>query len=283
MPPREGFRYYEKEYPEAGDLVKAKVNKVTDVGAYCSLLEYNNHEGMIMLSEISRRRIRSIAKLVRVGRIETPVVLRVNREKGYIDLSKKRIDQTPAEKEAYEDKYNKAKALNCIIGHIAHSFNDGEFSMQQLYEMFGWEMLRKYDQGQDPFALALTDQFFEVFKGVPEKIRPVVLKNLRKQLTPQICKITSDIKCHCFKSEGIDAIISAFKAALELSTEDLKLEIKLISPPKYVVSCKTLLKEEGIALVNKAVGVIKDHLTKKGGQLEQETPAGVQQDVVEAP
>merc|ERR1719242_1667552 len=80
-----------------------------------------------MMSEISRRRIRSVSKLIRVGRIQTPVVLRVNREKGYIDLSKRRVDQTPAEKEAYEDKYNKAKALNCIIGHIAHTHNDGEY------------------------------------------------------------------------------------------------------------------------------------------------------------
>lgn len=51
-------------------------------GAYVSLLEYNNIEGMILLSELSRRRIRSINKLIRVGRIEYVVVLRVDKEKG---------------------------------------------------------------------------------------------------------------------------------------------------------------------------------------------------------
>jgi hypothetical protein len=34
------------------------------------LLEYNNIEGMILLSELSRRRIRSINKLLRVGKNE---------------------------------------------------------------------------------------------------------------------------------------------------------------------------------------------------------------------
>ena len=39
-------------------------------------------DGMILLSELSRRRIRSIQKLIRVGRNEVVVVLRVDKEKG---------------------------------------------------------------------------------------------------------------------------------------------------------------------------------------------------------
>jgi translation initiation factor 2 alpha subunit (eIF-2alpha) len=51
------------------------------IGAYVTLTEYNNIEGMILLSELSRRRIRSIQKLIRVGRSECVVVLRVDKEK----------------------------------------------------------------------------------------------------------------------------------------------------------------------------------------------------------
>ena len=39
---------------------------------------------MILLSELSRRRIRSVNKLVRVGRSECVVVIRVDKEKGVI-------------------------------------------------------------------------------------------------------------------------------------------------------------------------------------------------------
>lgn len=45
-------------------------------------LEYDNIEGMILLSELSRRRIRSVQKLIRVGRNEVVVVMRVDPEKG---------------------------------------------------------------------------------------------------------------------------------------------------------------------------------------------------------
>ena len=50
-------------------------------------LEYDNIEGMILLSELSRRRIRSIQKLIRVGRNEVVVVLRVDKEKGVFHRS----------------------------------------------------------------------------------------------------------------------------------------------------------------------------------------------------
>jgi translation initiation factor 2 subunit 1 len=52
-----------------------------------SQLEYDNTEGMILLSELSRRRIRSVQKLIRVGRNEVVVVLRVDKEKGVPDIS----------------------------------------------------------------------------------------------------------------------------------------------------------------------------------------------------
>lgn len=68
-----------------------QVKSIAEMGAYVSLLEYNGIEGMILLSELSRRRIRSISKLIKVGRQEPVMVLRVDKEKGYIDLSKRRV------------------------------------------------------------------------------------------------------------------------------------------------------------------------------------------------
>jgi translation initiation factor 2 subunit 1 len=64
------------------DLVMVNVRQIAEMGAYVQLLEYDNIEGMILLSELSRRRIRSIQKLIRVGKNEVVVVLRVDKEKG---------------------------------------------------------------------------------------------------------------------------------------------------------------------------------------------------------
>uniref|UniRef100_A0A7S1XXD5 S1 motif domain-containing protein n=2 Tax=Phaeomonas parva TaxID=124430 RepID=A0A7S1XXD5_9STRA len=82
-------RYYESKFPAVEEVVMVTVRRIAEMGAYVQLLEYNNIEGMILLSELSRRRIRSINKLIRVNRNEVVMVLRVDPEKGYIDLSKR--------------------------------------------------------------------------------------------------------------------------------------------------------------------------------------------------
>jgi translation initiation factor 2 subunit 1 len=64
---------------------------------------------MILLTELSRRRIRSINKLIRVGRNEVVVVVRVDRDKGYIDLSKRRA--SPEDISKCEEKFLRGKTV----------------------------------------------------------------------------------------------------------------------------------------------------------------------------
>ncbi|CAI7908762.1 unnamed protein product [Closterium sp. NIES-53] len=96
-----------------------QVKNIADMGAYVSLLEYNNIEGMILLSELSRRRIRSISSLIKVGRQEPVMVVRVDKQKGYIDLSKRRVSEE--EVAACEEKYNKSKMVHSIMRHVAET------------------------------------------------------------------------------------------------------------------------------------------------------------------
>jgi translation initiation factor 2 subunit 1 len=80
-------RFYENQYPETDEVVVVNVTDIGEMGAYVTLLEYDNIEGMILLSELSRKRIRSINKLVRINRNEVVMVLRVDKEKGIFSLS----------------------------------------------------------------------------------------------------------------------------------------------------------------------------------------------------
>lgn len=76
---------------------------------------------MILLSELSRRRIRSINKLIRVGRNECVVVIRVDKDKGYIDLSKRRV--SPEDIVKCEEKFAKAKAVRSFCLYYSTRFS----------------------------------------------------------------------------------------------------------------------------------------------------------------
>lgn len=260
-------RFYENQFPDIESVVMVNVRNIADMGAYVSLLEYNNIEGMILLSELSRRRIRSINKLIRVGRNEVVMVLRVDQEKGYIDLSKRRV--TPEDVAACEDRFNKAKAVHGVLRHLADRRG---LYLEELYKQIGWPLYRKYGHAYDAFKLALTDDdgqddpFNEL--EIPQEIKDELKAYIKRRLAPQPVKIRADIEVSCFAYEGIDAIREALFAGIACGNENTPIKIKLIAPPIYVMSTTTLDKDAGIALLNKAIGTVTEVITSKGGKLD---------------
>jgi len=271
-------RMYEKRYPEVDELVMVNVKSIAEMGAYVSLLEYNNIEGMILLSELSRRRIRSISKLIRVGRHEAPPPLLVDKEKGYIDLSKRRVSIEEVQK--CEERYNKSKAVHSIMRHVAETC---EKNLEDLYEQFGWSLYTRFKHAYEAFKLAVTDPD-EAFKdlALDPKIKESLIKNIKRRLTPQPIKIRADIEVTCFQYEGIDAIKTALKAgelALKASIKNIDPSapqdilqakdntIKLVAPPLYVMVGVYLDKDYGVAQLNRAIEIVKEELAKGKGEL----------------
>lgn len=222
------------------DVVMVNVRSIAEMGAYVYLLEYNNIEGMILLSELSRRRIRSINKLIRVGKTEPAVVIRVDKDKGYIDLSKRRVSVEDVEK--CTERFSKAKAVNSILRHVADILNfESDDQLEDLYQKTAWHFEEKYKSKAhafDIFKQAVVDPSILAECGLEERTLDVLLDNIKRKLTSQPVKIRADIECACYGYEGIDAVKEALRSGLELSTEELPIKINLIAPPLYGESFK---------------------------------------------
>lgn len=260
-------RFYANKFPEVDDVVMVNVRSIAEMGAYVTLLEYNNIEGMILLSELSRRRIRSINKLIRVGRNECVVVLRVDKEKGYIDLSKRRV--SPEEAKKCEEKFNKAKQVNGILRHVAEV---SKMDFEELYTKTAWALEKEMGgpaKSYDAFKLAITDKP-DVFDNleITEEVKKCLLANVERRLTPQPIKIRADVEVACYAYEGIDAIKAALRAGIAKSTEALPIKITLIAPPLYVVTTVSLDKDAGVAKLTEALDEIQRVITEKQGSMK---------------
>lgn len=254
-------RFYENKYPEVDDIVMVNVQQIAEMGAYVKLLEYDNIEGMILLSELSRRRIRSIQKLIRVGKNDVVVVLRVDKEKGYIDLSKRRVSSEDIIK--CEEKYQKSKTVHSILRYCAEKF---QIPLEELYKTIAWPLSRKFGHAYEAFKLSIIDD--SVWEGIVPPSKDVLdeLKvYISKRLTPQAVKIRADVEVSCFSYEGIDAIKEALKAAEALSTEQMTIKVKLVAAPLYVITTQALDKQQGIELLDKAIEKINEVIGKYSG------------------
>lgn len=258
---------YEDLYPDPEDVVVVVVKDIQEMGAYVHLLEYNNSEGMIMLSELSRRRIRSVNKLLRVGRQEVVAVLRVDKEKGYIDLSKRRV--APEDIARMEEKWNKSRTVHSIVRHVAE--NVGK-DMEDLYVRWGWPLYRKYGHAFDAFRQAVADPD-TVLAGLditPEE-RDELMKNVERKLTPQPMRLRADIEVTCYSFEGIDAIKAALTAGETVGTDDSPVKIKFVAPPHYVVSTTALQKADGIRVLDESLEKVREEILARKGKFSVKT------------
>ena len=234
--------------------------------------------GMLLMSELQRRRIRSVKKVIKEGRQEIVQVLRVNRSKHFIDLSKKRVDADEIPK--IEDKWNKSKASHSIMRQVS-VLSQKKYSMKDLYKLFGFKCARDYGHLYDGFKFAMNNwnEFILKYPEIPKEIHPFLQKNIEKRLKPQIVTVRAKVEITCFTHEGVDAIKRALKCGLKYgedntksndqsnTDEELNLKIKLVAPPLFTVSVSTYEPTKGIKLVDDVVKVIKESIDQSKGSL----------------
>eukprot|EP00116_Pleurobrachia_bachei_P002057 sb/3462319/ len=268
--PQLSCRFYEKKLPDVDQVVMVTVSEITDLGAYVKLLEYDGAKGLILMTEMSRKRIRSINKLVRVGRNECVLVTRVDQEKGYLDLSKRRVVHEDIKQT--EEKYSRCKTVNQILRHVGEllDYEDNK-QLEDLYKRTAWFFDKKY---------ATSGGSYERFKEAAQKpevldeldmdphTKEYLLKEIKRKLTPQAVKVRADVEVCCYSYEGIDAVKNALRAGLVFSSEEVPLKINLIAPPLYVISVTLLNEEKGVEVVKISMAAIKESIEAAEGNFE---------------
>eukprot|EP00931_Biecheleriopsis_adriatica_P059876 TRINITY_DN358_c0_g1_i1.p1 TRINITY_DN358_c0_g1~~TRINITY_DN358_c0_g1_i1.p1 ORF type:complete len:352 (-),score=114.98 TRINITY_DN358_c0_g1_i1:86-1090(-) len=265
-------RFYEAEFPELEDIVVVQVKRIVDMGAYVSLLEYDNQEGMMLLSELSKRRIRSVAKLLRVGRTEICMVLRVDQDKGYVDLSKRRVE--PEDATAKEESFARAKAVHGIMRHVAQTH---DIPVNELSVKASWPLYKKYSDAFEAYKKHINEEinlWDEMDFSQPgmdlshlaDKIKEDIEVNLKRRLIQQTVRLRAKVDCSCNEYEGIDAVKEALLEGMKASKEDCEVKINLVAHPNFVLTCVCKEKAVGMAALDEACERIEKAIEAKGGE-----------------
>jgi len=194
--------------------------------------------------------------------------LRVDKEKGYIDLSKRRVSQEDIAK--CENKYNKSKAVHSIMRHVSETC---KVPLIKLYESFGWELYKKMGHAYDAFKLIVQKDDILSQYNIDPKIKAALLKNVKRRMTPKPVKIRADIEVTCFGYEGIDAIREALRAGEAKSVPDMPIKIKLVAPPLFVMLTTALDSKKGVEILELASEAVGKAIKSKGGDINIKTPA----------
>ena len=241
--------------------------EIVEIGAYVSLLEYDNIRGMLFSGEITLKRVNFLNRLLSVGKEEVLRVLRVDTQKGFIDLSKKQVK--PNEIEECKHKFGKSKAVEGIVKKL--SVNTKK-SMEYLYKNIIWPLYKTHQHAYDALkALLNGDEHILEGLKITDEIKEELMKILKEKLVAQPVKIKSDFKLTCYSFEGVEAIKVSLLKGEKKGTESIPIKFRIIGSPLYECSVTTINKREGIEVMKTALEEVKKNIEEKGGKFLLET------------
>ena len=99
------MKWHEKTYPEIDEVVICRVKQINDYGIQVNILNYGNIDGFLAINELSRKKIKSIRSVIKVGDIKPLVVIRkdLKNNQMLIDLSKKQLSDIEIEIDKLEN------------------------------------------------------------------------------------------------------------------------------------------------------------------------------------
>jgi len=151
-----------------------------------------------MASECSRKKIKLVSRLLKVGKKEALLVTKVDEAGGrFIDLSRKRVQ--PDSIEACEQRFNKALKVNNIAKQAAVKL---EVELSEVYEQVVWPLAKAYGEeskAYDAFMIA-SESPDDVFSKI--EIDPtwkeIFVEQIRKRMGAKELKIVARFELTCY-------------------------------------------------------------------------------------
>jgi len=255
----------EKSFPEVGELVVGTVTRITDYGAYVSLDEYCGVEGLLHISEISSGWVKNIDDYVHEKQKLVLKVLRVDREKGHIDLSLRRVSKKEKqEKMAEWKKRKKAESILEVAGQKL-GLEPKKFVADVMSIL------------EDKFetAYAGLEEFVERGEDVAGKIKipkewaKAIVEVAQQKIKPPRVKIKGILQLTTTAPDGIDIIKKVLVGCKSVKKpRKVKIDIYTVGAPKYMVEVTAKNYKDAEKTMQEIVSYALKEIKEAGGEGE---------------
>ncbi len=247
------------EYPQEREIIIGTVKNINPYSVFVSLDEYPGKVGMIHVSEIARKWIKDVRNWVKIGEKVVCLVLGVDREKGHVSLSLKRVDDN--QKNRRLQTWKRDEKGEKLLRAIAKKKG---IELEKAYEEIGYDIQENFKDMLEVFELALrkgADYVEE--KGVPREWAGEILEIAREKITIKETKMDEDLEIRSLEPDGVEKI----KNVLQKVSRKSGISVKYVSAPKYSISIITKDPKEGEKVLRKSIEEISREIEKEGGEI----------------
>lgn len=241
-------RFYKNELPNVDDMVVVKITREDDHGYYGSLIEYDNIEGYLPLSEVVRGKYAK-KHILKEEQIIPLIVIKVDPHKKLIDLSKKKVDK---EQESYVLlKYKICNNINklvneCYIMYLKYcdlSSSDIIHTMNDIMDQTIWKMYEGESKDytiifknilENPKLILSEELFSEDFIGK-------AIENFNSRIIKKSMIMEMDFHLIVLENNALEKLKEIL--SFQITENKCRIEVIVISPPLYRVRIEGYNKE----------------------------------------
>lgn len=191
--------------PQEEELVLCTVTNIQVHSVFVTLDEYGAKTGLIHISEIAPGRIRNIRDFVKEGKKVVCKVLQVNKEKGHIDLSLRRVNETQKRQKLSDVK--EEQLAEKIIENFANQRGE---SVLELYSKLSEKLLSEYPNLFSVF-IAVSQDKIQLDKFLDKRIAKDLTDAIKSRIKPPEVKLAGDLVLSSYAPNGVLLIKDALK------------------------------------------------------------------------
>ena len=241
-------------FPNEGELVLCTITRIQTHGVFVNIDEYAK-QGMIHISEIAPGRIRNMRDFVKEGKVVVCSVLKINQERGYIDLSLRRVSDTQR-----RNKINAIKQEQKAEKIIDHLAKELKRDIKELYREISEKVFQKYISIYGCFEDVVTEKTsvseLGINKGYSKRLEELV----KERIKPPVVYIGGKLSISSYEPNGVEIVKLSLKKAEEKGKDAL--DIKYLGGGKYQLLVKAEEYKEAEKILKESIEAA-EHAVKK--------------------
>ncbi len=244
-----------KGFPEDDEIVFCTVNSVQSHSVFVKLEEYGL-SGMIHISEVAPGRIRNIRDFVVENKTVICKVIGVNKERGHIDLSLRRV--TESQRRAKVNEVKQEQKAEKIVELVSKQL---EMKPEDLYAQIYEKISGKYSSVFEAFMAVSKSEDSFARLGIPKQISEKLSDAVISRIKPPVVEIKGKLTLMSYDPDGVSIV----KLALE-QVINQGVSVSYLGAGTYLLKVTAEHYKVAEQQIAKAYSTALEFIKSKGGE-----------------
>lgn len=200
----------ERKFPERNEIVVCRVSKVLGYGVFVELLEFDNLQAFVHISQVATGWIKNIRNFIKEGEVRAAQITSVDLQKKQIDASLIKVSQ--GQQKSKINEWKNRKRNQKLLEQLA---KENKVGFEVVWNAIAEPLLKEFDSLQEAFQ-EIAVKGLNAIQGVEKKWQKPLQELVEKNIQVSKRSVRGTVSLSSLKPNGVELIRNALTSARQL-------------------------------------------------------------------